>query len=108
MSITLTPQAAEHIRGFLAKQGHAPSMRLRVKTTGCSGYSYVVEAAEGAVAAEDDVFESNGVNVVVDKQSLAFLQGTEIDYSREGLNAGFKFLNPNVKGTCGCGESFTV
>lgn len=107
MSITLTERAAEHVRGFLAKDGEQPHLRLRIKTTGCSGYSYIVEVAK-VVDAEDDVFESHGVKVIVDRQSLSVLQGTEIDYSRDGFNAGFKFNNPNVKSTCGCGESFSV
>ena len=104
--VSLTERAAEHVRRFTAGKPIA-GLRLKVKTTGCSGYAYVVEIAE-QVDAEDEVFESRGVKVLVEKSSLPFLVGTEIDYTREGLNSGFKFQNPNVKASCGCGESFTV
>ena len=83
------------------------TLRVGVKPTGCSGFMYVVEPAK-EVGESDQVFESNGVKLVVDPQSLKFLAGTELDYTREGLNEGFKFINPNVKSTCGCGESFSV
>lgn len=102
--ITLTERAAEHARRFLAKEGDAAGLRLKVKPTGCSGYSYVVEPA-AAVAADDEVFESHGVRLVVDRGSLPFLVGTQVDYAREGLNAAFRFQNPNAKASCGCGES---
>lgn len=107
MTISLTSAAADHIREYLAGNGAGQAMRLGVKTTGCSGLSYVVEAA-GEAGPEDLVFEQQGVKVIVDKKNMIYLDGTEIDYRREGLNAGFYFTNPNEKATCGCGESFTV
>lgn len=107
MGVTLTERAAAHIKGFLARSGEGDGLRLAVKPTGCSGYMYVVEPAE-AVGEHDQVFESNGVKVIIDSQSLEYLSGVELDYTREGLNEGFKFNNPNVKDTCGCGESFSV
>lgn len=107
MAVTLTERAAAHVKRFMAKQGEDCTLRVGVRPTGCSGYMYVVEPAE-AVAESDQVFESNGVKLVVDPQSLKYLFGTELDYAREGLNEGFKFINPNVKSTCGCGESFGV
>lgn len=106
--ISLTERAAEHVRRFLAAQGREGALlRLGVKATGCSGYTYVVDVAE-APAGDDEVFESRGIRVVVDRRSLPMLVGTELDYAREGLTAGFRFHNPNVAATCGCGESFTV
>lgn len=107
MAITLTEKAAQHIKGYLARHGAGVGLRLAVKTTGCSGYAYVVEPAD-KVADEDRVFECRGVKVVVDPRSLGYLDGTELDYTREGLNEGFRFNNPNVTATCGCGESFNV
>jgi len=107
VGVTFTDRAAEHIRGFLDKRGKGIGLRLAVKTTGCSGLAYVLEFAD-EVAANDEVFEDNNVTVVIDKKSLVFLDGTELDYTREGLNEGFKFKNPNVKDECGCGESFTI
>ncbi len=105
MTINLTERAAEHVKRFLA--GKSDLLRVGVRKTGCSGYSYVVEPADG-VSEDDQVFESNGVKLVVNRDSLDYLQGVELDYVREGLNEIFKFNNPNVKATCGCGESFTV
>ena len=105
--INLTERAAAHGQGFLAKQGKGIGLRVAVKPTGCSGYQYVVETAE-TINDQDQVFESNGVKVVTDQLSLRYLAGTELDYVREGLNAGFRFNNPNVEETCGCGESFNV
>ena len=105
--IALTDRAAVHIKKYLAKTGDGIGLRLGVKPTGCSGYQYVVEAA-GEVRDHDRTFESNGVKIVVDEQSLRYLAGTELDYIREGLNEGFRFNNPNVSETCGCGESFSV
>lgn len=105
--ITLTERAAEHVRNFLAKRDNGIGLRVGVKTTGCSGYQYIVEPAE-SVSDSDQVFESHGVKVVVDKLSLNYLAGTEMDYRREGLSEGFQFHNPNVSETCGCGESFSV
>jgi iron-sulfur cluster assembly protein len=107
MTITLTERAAEHVRKSLARRGKGAGLRLGVRTSGCSGQAYVLEFAD-AVQPEDQVFEDHGVKVIVDPKSLVFLDGTQLDYAREGLNEGFKFNNPNVKGECGCGESFTV
>lgn len=105
--IALTQRAAEHVKGFLAKQGTGIGLRVGIKTTGCSGYQYVVEAAE-SINAQDQTFESNGVQVVIDELSLRYLKGTELDYVKEGINQIFKFNNPNVAETCGCGESFSI
>ena len=107
MGITLTTAAATHIKDFLDNRGKGVGLRLAVKTTGCSGMAYVLEFAD-EVAPEDTVFEDHGVQVIIDPKSLVYLNGTELDYTKEGLNEGFKFNNPNVKGECGCGESFTV
>lgn len=107
MGVTLTESAAEHVKGFLANRGKGEGLRLGVKTSGCSGMAYVLEFAD-AIANEDQVFESNGVKVIIDPKSLLYLDGTELDYTKEGLNEGFQFNNPNVKDSCGCGESFTV
>ena len=105
--IALTERAAEHVKSYLAKTAEGVGLRIGVKPTGCSGYQYVVEAAQ-AVNEHDRAFETRGVTVVVDQQSLRYLAGTQLDFVREGLNEGFRFLNPNVSETCGCGESFTV
>lgn len=107
MAITLTKSAAEHVRGFLDKRGKGVGLRLGVRTTGCSGMAYVLEFAD-EVAANDSVFEDREVTVIVDQKSLVYLDGTELDYGKEGLNEGFKFKNPNVKDECGCGESFNI
>lgn len=108
MSIRLTDRAAVHIRRFLDKQGRpGAAVRLGVKPTGCSGYAYTVAPVEDEREG-DQVFESQGIRVVVDATSLGYLDGMEVDYAREGLNEGLKFNNPNVKATCGCGESFSV
>jgi len=107
MAITLTERAASHVQGFLAKRGKGMGLRLGVKTTGCSGLAYKLEYADAANP-EDHQFESHGVKVVVDPKSLPYIDGTELDFAREGLNEGFKFRNPNVKDECGCGESFNV
>ena len=107
MAITLTETAATRVRNFLANRGKGVGLRLGVKTTGCSGMAYVLEFVD-AVEAEDQVFESHGVKVIVNPKSLVYLDGTELDYGKEGLNEGFKFNNPNVKDSCGCGESFNV
>jgi iron-sulfur cluster assembly protein len=107
VGVTFTDRAAEHIKGFLDKRGKGVGLRLAVRTTGCSGLAYVLEFAD-EVAVNDEVFEDNDVKVVIDKKSLVYLDGTELDYTREGLNEGFKFNNPNVKDECGCGESFTI
>jgi len=107
MTITLTERAARHISGFLAKRGKGVGLRLGVRTSGCSGLAYKLEFAD-AVNPEDVLFETNGVKVLVDPKSLPYVDGTELDYAREGLNEGFKFNNPNTKDQCGCGESFNV
>ena len=107
MTISLTPAAAERVRTFMANRGKGVGLRLGVKQTGCSGYAYVVSYAD-EINPSDAVFEAAGVKVVVDQGSLQFVDGTEIDFVREGLNEAFKFRNPNVKGECGCGESFNV
>lgn len=107
MAITLTESAATHVQNFIAKRGKGVGLRLGVRTSGCSGLAYKLEFAD-EVAPDDIQFESHGVKVLVDPKSLAFLDGTELDYTREGLNEGFKFRNPNVKDQCGCGESFNV
>jgi len=105
--ITLTANAAKHVQNYLAKRGKGVGLRVGVRTSGCSGMAYKLEFAD-AVNPEDMQFESNGVTVIVDPKSLPYLQGAELDYTREGLNEGFKFRNPNVKDECGCGESFNV
>ena len=107
MSVSLTPSAAERVRSFLEKRGSGVGLRLGVKKTGCSGFAYVVNYAD-EVAAGDVVFEDQGVKVIVDSESLRYVDGTEIDFVRQGLNEAFKFRNPNVRGECGCGESFNV
>ena len=107
MSISLTPSAAERVRSHLANRGRGLGLRLAVKTTGCSGFSYVVDYADAA-GPNDLVFEDRGVKLYVDPGSFAMLDGTTIDFVRQGLNESFRFTNPNAKGECGCGESFTV
>ena len=107
MSVSLTPSAAERVRSFLEKRGSGVGLRLGVKKTGCSGFAYVVNYAD-EVAANDVVFDNQGVKVIVDADSLRYVDGTEIDFVRQGLNEAFKFRNPNVRGECGCGESFNV
>jgi iron-sulfur cluster assembly protein len=107
MSITLTQAAAERVQGFLAGRGKGVGLRLGVRTSGCSGMAYVLEFAD-EIEDSDRVFEDKGVRVIVDPRSLTYLDGTELDYGKEGLNEGFKFNNPNVKDQCGCGESFNV
>jgi len=107
MSITLTQAAADRVTNFLAKRGKGVGLRLGVRTSGCSGMAYVLEFVD-EIAQDDQVFEDKGVRVIVDPKSLVYLDGTELDYGREGLNEGFKFNNPNVKDQCGCGESFNV
>jgi iron-sulfur cluster assembly protein len=107
MAITLTAAAADRVRGFIDKRGSGVGLRLAVKTTGCSGMAYVMEFAD-QVEDDDVVFEDQGVKVLINPKSLVYLDGTELDYAKEGLNEGFKFNNPNVKDMCGCGESFNV
>ncbi|WPC73539.1 iron-sulfur cluster assembly protein IscA [Vibrio porteresiae] len=107
MAITLSESAANRVRSFLDNRGKGIGLRLGVRTTGCSGMAYVLEFVD-ELNEEDQVFENNGVKVIVDTKSLVYLDGTQLDYKKEGLNEGFEFNNPNVKGECGCGESFNV
>lgn len=107
MAITMTERAAEHVRSYIEKRGKGIGLRLAVRTTGCSGMAYVLEFAD-EVAANDSVFDCDDLKVVVDQKSLVYLDGTELDFAKEGLNEGFKFNNPNVKDECGCGESFNI
>lgn len=107
MAVTLTDRAAQHVQRHIQKRGKGVGLRLGVRTTGCSGLAYKLEFADD-IKAEDTTFETNGVRVLIDPKSLAYLDGTELDFVREGLNEGFKFNNPNEKDRCGCGESFNV
>lgn len=107
MAISLTETAAGRVRDFLANRGKGVGLRLGVKTTGCSGMAYVMEFVD-ELNDDDVVFEDQGVKVIVDAKSLVYIDGTEVDFTKEGLNEGFKFVNPNEKAQCGCGESFTV
>jgi len=108
MAISITEQGAQRVNDFLANRGSGIGVRLAVKTTGCSGMAYVIEFVDEVNSDEDEVFESNGIKIVVDKKSLVYIDGTEMDFVKEGLNEGFAFNNPNEKDSCGCGESFTV
>jgi len=107
MAITLTESAAERVKTFLEQRGKGVGLRLGVRTSGCSGMAYVLEFVD-EVEDSDVVFECHGVKVIVDPKSLLYIDGTELDFGKEGLNEGFKFNNPNVKDECGCGESFTI
>ena len=107
MTITLTETAAARARAYLARQEQAQGLRLGVRNTGCSGYMYTVGLAD-QINADDQVFESQGVKVVVSAKNLPYLDGIEVDYAKQGLNEGFRFNNPKAKETCGCGESFSV
>jgi iron-sulfur cluster assembly protein len=107
MAVTMTEAAAKHVSNFLSKRGKGIGIRLGVKTSGCSGMAYKLEFADAADP-EDVVFDTHGLKVLVDPRSLPYIDGTELDYAKEGLNEGFKFNNPNIKDQCGCGESFTV
>ena len=107
MSVSLTESAADRVRHFLEGNAAAVGLRLGVKVVGCSGYAYVVDLAE-QVNEDDTVFESKGVKVVVNEKSLPIVDGTEIDFTRQGLNEGFAYSNPNARNLCGCGESFGV
>lgn len=107
MSISLTSAAADRVKNFLSRRGHGLGLRVGVKKTGCSGFAYVVNYAD-EINADDSVFEDQGVKVIVDKESLSLIDGTQVDFVKQGLNEAFRFRNPNVKGECGCGESFTV
>lgn len=107
MAISLTKKAAERVDKYLKNRGKGIGLRLGVKTTGCSGMAYTLEFLDQQNP-EDVVFESNNIKIYVDSKSLVYIDGTELDFTREGINDGFKFNNPNVKDECGCGESFTV
>lgn len=107
MAISLSESAVARVKFFLDNRGKGVGLRLGVKTSGCSGLAYVLEFVD--VLNEDDVvFEQDGVKIIVDSKSLVYLDGTQLDFVKEGLNEGFKFTNPNVKEECGCGESFHV
>lgn len=105
--LTLSEKAAKHIQKYIAKRGKGIGIRVGTKTTGCSGMAYALEYADKAYPI-DLVFESHGVKIIVDPKSIVYIDGTEIDFAREGLNEGFRFSNPNARHNCGCGESFTV
>lgn len=107
MGISLTESAAKQIQKQLENRGHGLGLRLGVKKSGCTGFAYVIDFAD-EVSEDDKVFESHGVKVVASEESMSFLDGTELDYTREGINEAFRFHNPNVKESCGCGESFSV
>ncbi|MEH6469901.1 MAG: iron-sulfur cluster assembly protein IscA [Halopseudomonas sp.] len=107
MAITMTQAAHTHVSSFLDNRGSGAGIRVAVRTTGCSGMGYVLEFADG-FDPEDTVFEVDGIRVIVDPKSLIYLDGTELDFVKEGLNEGFKFNNPNARSECGCGESFSV
>jgi iron-sulfur cluster assembly protein len=107
MAITLTEKAAHRVEKYLESRGKGVGLKLAVKTTGCSGMAYVLEFAD-EIPSDDHIFESRGIKIMVDPKSLIYIDGTELDFAREGLNEGFQFNNPNVKDSCGCGESFTV
>lgn len=107
MAITLTEPAAKHVANFLKNRGKGLGLRLGVKTSGCSGMAYVLEFVD-VLNDDDEMFTNYGVNIIVDKKSLLYIDGTELDFVKEGLNEGFEFNNPNIDGECGCGESFSV
>ena len=107
MSVSISEAAAKHVTKYLARRGKGVGVRLGVKTTGCSGLAYKLEYADD-VAPEDVVFEDRGIKVLVDPKSLPYIDGTQLDFVREGLNEGFRFNNPNERDRCGCGESFRV
>ncbi|MEI5640567.1 MULTISPECIES: iron-sulfur cluster assembly protein IscA [unclassified Pseudoalteromonas] len=107
MAVTLTDAAANRVLAFLNNRGKGIGLRVGIKTTGCSGLAYVLEFVD-ELDEGDEVFEDKDVKIIVDAKSLVYIDGTELDYTKEGLNEGFKFSNPNQKDECGCGESFTV
>jgi iron-sulfur cluster assembly protein len=107
MAVSLTASAVERVQNYLARRGHGLGLRVGVRKTGCSGYAYVIDYAD-AIEEDDTVFDDDGVKVIVDPKSLELIDGTEVDFVKDGLNEAFKFRNPNVKGECGCGESFNV
>jgi len=107
MAISLTEKAAQHVLNFITKRGKGVGLRIGVRTSGCSGMAYKLEFAD-ALGEDDLQFVSHGVTLLVDPKSMAYIDGMELDFQREGLNEGFKFNNPNVKNECGCGESFQI
>lgn len=107
MAISMTSAASSRVKSFLDNRGKGIGLRVGIKTTGCSGMAYVLEFVD-ELNEDDNTFDIDGVTLVVDAKSLSFIDGTQLDFQKEGLNEGFKFNNPNVKGECGCGESFTV
>ncbi len=107
MAISLTQPAADRVKQYLDARGTGVGLRVGVKKTGCNGFAYVVNYAD-SIGGDDIVFEQRGIRVVVDRDSLALIDGTEVDFVKDGLNEAFRFRNPNVKGECGCGESFSV
>lgn len=107
MAVSLTYKAAQRVEKYLNNRGRGLGVRLGVKTTGCSGMAYTLEFVD-QILPEDQIFESHGIKIIIDPKSLVYIDGTELDFEKEGLNEGFKFNNPNVKAECGCGESFTV
>ena len=107
MSISLTPSAVERVRNYLEKRGSGLGLRVGVRKTGCSGYAYIIDYAD-SIDEDDIVFDESGIKVIVNSESLELIDGTEVDFVKQGINEAFKFRNPNVKGECGCGESFSV
>jgi len=107
MAITLSEAAAEHVTSQLSSRGKGLGIRVGVTTTGCSGMAYVLEFVD-ELKDSDEVFEDHGIKIVVDPKSLVYIDGTEMDFVKTGVNEGFEFRNPNVKGECGCGESFSI
>jgi iron-sulfur cluster assembly protein len=107
MTISLTQSAATRVKSFLEKRGSGVGLRIGVRKSGCSGWAYTIDYAD-TVEPDDVVFDREGVKVIVDNDSLELIDGTEVDFVKDGLNEAFKFRNPNIKGECGCGESFTV
>lgn len=107
MSVTMTPAAAERVKSFITNRGKGLGLRLGIKTTGCSGLAYVLEFVDD-LNEDDTLFTIDDVNIIIDGKSLVYLDGIQLDFTKEGLNEGFKFTNPNAKGECGCGESFNV
>ena len=105
--VSLTQSAAARVRSFLKRRGHGLGLRVGIKKTGCNGYAYIIDYAD-SVDVDDEIFDQQGVKVIVDRESLKLIDGTEVDFVKQGLNEAFKFRNPNVKGECGCGESFSV
>ena len=107
MAISISDTAARHVAAQLAERGHGIGIRVGVKTTGCSGMAYVLEFVD-KLEVGDEIFEEQGIKIIVDPKSLVYIDGTEMDFVKQGVNQGFEFKNPNAKGECGCGESFSI